>query len=260
MASRPKKSRRPGLPPASAVIREMMLLPGTAVAAAPGTRAGLRGYRVLRTNEVDPKDKKPNKAEIAALRAGFVRAPSDAFAGTARRAAKLSIASAKTEEFEDVQALIETLPSHKAMKDRKPKVSKDKNSRRVKEEQRNVRVRAFIYAASREDDNDFHLIVGRDPDREPVYMTMELSGLPTTSSSHHAKLKAVRDAYKEFFGDKIQDTTYDFYDPPIPIEVEGSLFWDASHATGSRPGPSTLRPDMPVVWEVHPIAKIVFEP
>jgi hypothetical protein len=91
-------------------------------------------------------------------------------------------------------------------------------------------------------------------------MTMELSGLPAASSQHHAKLKATRNAYKDFFGNRIQDTTYDFYDPPIPIEVEGSLFWDASHATGSRPGPDSLRPDMPVVWEVHPISKIVFEP
>ena len=102
--------------------------------------------------------------------------------------------------------------------------------------------------------------LGRDPDLDPVYMTMELSGLPPTNSASHAKLKAARDAYKDFFGSNIQDTTYDFYDPPIPVEISGSLFWDASHATGSRPGPSTLRPDMPVVWEVHPISKIVFEP
>ena len=33
-----------------------------------------------------------------------------------------------------------------------------------------------------------------------------------------------------------------------------------SHATGSRPGPAKLRPNMPVVWEIHPISKIVFEP
>jgi hypothetical protein len=262
MASKPRKSRRRGLPPASAVLREMVLVPGAAaLAAAAGTRAALRTYRVLRTNEVDPKDRKLNKIQTTALRAGFVRAPGDAFEGTARRAAKLSISSAKVETFGDVQDLIDTLPSHTAMKNRKPKISKDKTSKRVKEEQRNVRLRAFIYAASREDDNDFHLIVGHDPDlQHPVYMTMELSGLPATSSSHHAKLKAVRDTYKDFFGSSIQDTTYDFYDPPIPIEVEGSLFWDASHATGSRPGPSTLRPDMPVVWEVHPISKIVFEP
>ena len=78
------------------------------------------------------------------------------------------------------------------MKNRKPKISKDKTSKRVKEEQRNVRLRAFIYAASREADNKLHLIVGHNPDlQHPLYMTMELSGLPATSSSSHAKLKAI---------------------------------------------------------------------
>jgi hypothetical protein len=259
MASKPKKSQRPGLPPASSVLAEMVLVPGdAALAAAAGEGPPLRTYRVLRTNQVDPKDKVPTPAEMAALGAGFVRPPGDAFKGKARRAAKLSIAAARMETFNDLQDLLGTLQSHTDMK--KLKISKDKSSGRVQQEERNVRIRAFIYAASREEDNDFHLIVGRDPSLQPVYMTMELSGLPAASSQHHAKLKATRNAYKDFFGNRIQDTTYDFYDPPIPIEVEGSLFWDASHATGSRPGPDSLRPDMPVVWEVHPISKIVFEP
>ena len=42
--------------------------------------------------------------------------------------------------------------------------------------------------------------------------------------------------------------------------VEGSLFFDMSHATGTPPGPSSLRPNMPTIWEVHPITRIVFEP
>ena len=54
--------------------------------------------------------------------------------------------------------------------------------------------------------------------------------------------------------------TYDFYDPPIPIQVEGSLFFDMSHATGQRPGPQSLKSRMPTIWEVHPISSITFEP
>jgi hypothetical protein len=244
------------------VMTKMTLVPGgAAVAAAAGEGAPSRTYRVLRTNEVDPYDAPLTKGEMAALTVGFVRPPGDAFEGTARRAAKISIAGADMEEFDDLADLIATLPAHDAMKNRKPKISKGRDSKRVKEERRNVRVSAFIYAASSEEDNDFHLIIGRDPDLSPsVYMTMELSGLPSRSSTHHTKLKAARDAYKDFFGSNIQGTSYDFYDPPIPIEVEGSLFFDINHATGSRPGPATLRPDMPVVWEVHPISKIVFEP
>jgi hypothetical protein len=243
------------------VLAKRVLVPGgAALAAAASGVAPARTYRILRTNEVDPYDKPLTPTEMAGLAIGLVRPAGDAFEGTARRVAKISISGAKLEEFDDVKDLIDTLPAHNKMKNRVPKISKGKNSKRVKEEQRNVRVSAFIYAASREDDNDFHLIIGRDPDLDPVYMTMELSGLPAKSSKHHARLKATRDAYKDFFGADIPGTSYDFYDPPIPIEVEGSLFFDMSHATGSRPGPETLRPDMPVVWEVHPISNIVFEP
>ena len=120
---------------------------------------------------------------------------------------------------------------------------------------------AFIYAASREDDNDFHLILGRDPTVHPeVYMTMELSGLPPASAASFPKLKATRDAFKAFFANDLPGTSYDFYDPPIPVEIEGSLFWDASHASGTRPGPQSLKSRMPVVWEVHAISKITFNP
>jgi hypothetical protein len=91
-------------------------------------------------------------------------------------------------------------------------------------------------------------------------MTMELSGLPPHGSSSFGQLKTTRDAYKTFFSDSLPGPSYDFYDPPVPIDVEGSLFFDMSHAHGGRPGPASLRDDMPVIWEIHPIREIVFEP
>jgi hypothetical protein len=142
-----------------------------------------------------------------------------------------------------------------------PAITTKQTSARVSEEKRNVRVRAFLYAASREDDNDFHLIIGRSPKKSPsMYMTVELSGLPPKSSTHFKRLKKARDSYKSFFADNLPGPTYDFYDPPVPVEVEGSLFFDMSHATGSKPGPNSLRDDIPTIWEIHPISKIVFEP
>jgi hypothetical protein len=96
-----------------------------------------------------------------------------------------------------------------------------------------------------------------------MYMTMELSGLPPQSHPSYKKLKAARDAYKDFFAnhpDGMPGKSYDFYDPPIPVEIEGSLFWDASHVKGTRPGPQSLKSRMPTIWEVHPISKIIFEP
>ena len=48
----------------------------------------------------------------------------------------------------------------------------------------NVRITAFLYAASLEDDNDYHLIVGRDPSKSEKYVTVEISGLsPDTSDA-----------------------------------------------------------------------------
>jgi hypothetical protein len=255
---------RTGLPAATSVIAQKELIPtrpGRLAALAPGS-AGLSGsartYRILRTNEVDPKD-----APVAIAAAPFAAAPvSDNFTGTARKAAKLSMSDAKVELFTDLPDLVHSLPSRATMVNHTPAISTDAGQDRVAEEERNVQLRAFLYAASREADNDFHLIIGRDPNADtPMYMTAEVSGLPEHSAASFATLKAARDAYQTFFGaDGLPGTSYDFYDPPIPVEVTGSLFFDMSHASGNGPGPQSLRHDIPTIWEIHPITHIVFEP
>jgi hypothetical protein len=251
---------RPGLPARASVLQEKSLTPRRAGQGNLATAsATARSYRILRTNEVDPYEPALTLTEAASFGAARLSTGNN-FTGTARRAAKISIANAATETFDDLKDLIDDLPDHDDMVNHVPPITTARDSGRVAEEKRNVRLRAFLYAASREDDNDFHLIVGRDPGETPMYMTMEISGLPPSSSPHRARLKAARTAYKDFFGTDLPGASYDFYDPPIPIEVEGSLFFDMSHATGSRPGPSSHRDDMPVVWEVHPISDIVFEP
>jgi hypothetical protein len=211
-------------------------------------------YRILKTSEIDAYEKPKPPEEIAMAKA----TAGDNFAGTDRRDAKLSIVSAATEQFADLQNLVGSLTPDDAMVDHDPEITRDPDSPRVSEEQRNVRVSAFLYAASRETDNDFHFIVGRDPNASPTYMNMELSGLPPSTSSTFARLNAARDAYKAFIGDQLPGAGYHHYDPPIPIEVEGSLFFDITHATGPHPGPAKLRPE--TIWEVHPISHIVFEP
>jgi hypothetical protein len=188
------------------------------------------------------------------------RSSSDSFEGTARKAAKLSISDAPIETFDDIKALVESLPSKSKMVHHNPHITIGANSERVAEEERNVRVAAFLYAASRENDNDFHLIVGRDPAADaPMYMTMEISGLPPQNDSSFDRLKAARDAFAAFFGEDLPGASYDFYDPPIPVKVEGSLFFDMSHASGRSPGPPSLHDDMPVIWEVHPISNIALD-
>jgi hypothetical protein len=93
---------------------------------------------------------------------GRAARPGDSFRGTARRAAKLAIADAPLEAFGDLPSLIASLAPDRRMSSHRPPISDGPTSDRVDEEKRNIHVRAFLYAASREDDNDFHLIIGSD--------------------------------------------------------------------------------------------------
>jgi hypothetical protein len=255
--------QRAGMPAADSIIG--MTVPTVAMASAVPGGAPLKQFTIIHTNEMDEYEKgasDPKKATIKAMAAAVPAG--DNFGGKDRKAAKLSISSAALEKFKDVKSLINSLAAEDAMKNHQPKISRAQTSKRVKEEERNIRVPAFIYAASREDDNDFHLILGRNPTASPeMYMTMELSGLPPANSAAFTQLNAARDAFKKFFNDHagghLPRLAYDYYDPPIPVTIEGSLFFDVTHASGSRPGPKSLKSRMPVIWEVHPITKMVFK-
>jgi len=238
-------------PKRSAAAKKRLLMTAPQAAPAPTT------YRVVTTAELDAYEKPKGLAAILAVKK---QAPTaNVFAGHSRKAAKLSISSAQPETFKSLTDLHKTLPSEKKMASLG--ITTEPTSKRVAEEERNVTVRAFLYAASREADNDFHLIIGLAPDaQEELYMTVEVSGLPAKTSPHYKRLVAARQAYKDFFGKQLPGTSYDFYDPPIPVEIEGSLFFDVNHLTGGRPGPQSLRDHIPTVWEIHPISRIEFEP
>ena len=185
----------------------------------------------------------------------------DNFNGKARKAAKLSLAAAPTENFNDLSKLIASLPPVSAMV--KLNIPTTADSIRVQQEKRNIHVAGFLFAASAEADNDFHLIVGRDPKAgQEMYMTMEVSGLPPATASYPAfkSLKTARTAYKKFFGKNLPGAGYHFYQPPIPVQIDGSLFFDATHSTGQAPGPPSLKSRMPTIWEVHPISSIKLGP
>ena len=149
------------MPAVNTIVAEIGFTPGTRrrVAAAPGVAPA---YRILRTTQVDPYDKPVTRAAVPAI--GRRRGPpGDSFKGKSRKAAKLSIVSGAPEAFNDLKKLISGLPDDADMADHDPPITTNSSSDRVTEEKRNVRVDAFLYAASREDDNDFHLIIGRDP-------------------------------------------------------------------------------------------------
>ncbi len=233
-------------------------------------KPGGQVYRILKTTEVDTYEKTPaalalNKAlkgqkqpdprAVAAAVRKSTGKTGDTFGGTDRKVAKLSIANAPTENFPDVASLVASLPSISDMD--ALHIPTDQNSNRVQQEERNIHVTGYLYAASREADNDFHLVVGCDPAAGETYMTMEVSGLPPSSAASYAKLNAARNSYKNFFGSKnLPGAGYHFYQPPVPVVVEGSLFFDATHSKGQAPGPPSLKSRMPTIFEVHPVTSI----
>ena len=79
-------------------------------------------------------------------------------------------------------ARIATLPTDEDMKQLSG-ITRDTMAR-VDAENRNVRVTGFIYAFKKEDDNDYHIILGdplgTDP---PVYLNVEVSGIPVCGAA-----------------------------------------------------------------------------
>lgn len=248
-----------GAPQLSSIVAHDTLIPavgGKALAAAPA-----QAFTILITNQVDPYDAPLTAKQAAALRAQPFAPVSDNFAGTARKIAKLSIASGPVKAFKDLKALVDSLTPDSKMLKHKPKITDDAKSDRVAEEKFNVRVSAFLYAASRETDNDFHLIVGTDPKGPKLTcMTMEVSGLPPKSATSFAKLEQARNSFKQLVDNKLPGAGYHFYRPPIPITIGGSLFFDVTHAKGGHPGPADLRPHIPTIFEVHPVTELAFAP
>jgi hypothetical protein len=179
------------------------------------------------------------------------------FAGTDRKAAKTSTSDAPVEDLETLEAVLASLPDDAKMLDHRPKITRDEDSDRVKEEKRNVHFYAYLYASKKEADNDYHVILGSAKSTaDSEFMTAEVSGLPRTGPDR-AKLKAVRKAFEQEFADNPIGTRYRTFRVPIRVEVTGSLFFDVDHRAGVV-GPDDLKPQ--TAWEVHPVTDIVFEP
>ena len=85
-----------GRPSASSLIAEDVLTPVRTGMAAAAEGVG-QTYRILITTQTDPYDEPVSLAAAATFAAG-----GDNFAGTDRKAAKLSISKAKTESFYDL--------------------------------------------------------------------------------------------------------------------------------------------------------------
>ncbi len=187
----------------------------------------------------------------------------DQFDGNDRKAAKLSIATAASEDFTDLGGLIATLPTDASMgTTHTPAISTGSTSNRVTEEKRNAHVQTvWIYTFTREADEDYHVIIGTSATRSKAkFMNMEISGLPSSTVSSFAKLQKVRDDFESFFGlhgKCISGYAKDLLDNPVKVEVTGSLFFDKLHFDQKAAiGPAEARSSS--YWEIHPVTSITF--
>src|SRR5258706_2367889 len=156
------------------------------------------------------------------------------FRGKDRKGPKTTIADANIEEFAALEALIASLASDDDMRNHQPPLETDSNAR-LDEERRNVRVRAWIYAIKYEADQDWHIIAGTDPSQTPkTYFNTATSGLPSHNAAAFQTLLEVRQSLAAILDEDLPGTGayHSYADDPIPVIIEGSLFYDIDHAPG----------------------------
>lgn len=177
------------------------------------------------------------------------------FRGTGRTAAKTSVPDLETEPVRAIDRLVATFVNDATMLARRPPITNAPNSGRAHEEYRSVKVRAWIYAIKYEADHDWHLIVGTDPhEGVPTFLSCEVSGLPPKSADSYPQLLKARQAFARIFGNDLPGPGgYIKYTTPIPVEIEGMLFFDLDHPPGTV-GPTGMRPK--TAWEIRPVTKI----
>jgi hypothetical protein len=182
------------------------------------------------------------------------------FTGKVRKDAKTSFADAAVDTFRDVKQLRNSFKDEEWM--HKYSDARKQKAPRCKEEQKNVALtNVYLFAVSREDDNDFHLILGSNPaqGKNQVFISAEVSGLPDPASPHYAALKAVRETFKHYFADRYKKEQIFFVNekrPPIKLEyIEGSLFFD-NHHYNAYSGFNGFK--AATAWEIHPVRVLRF--
>jgi hypothetical protein len=185
--------------------------------------------------------------------------PADAlkarFRGKDRAGAKTSIATGSTENFASVVPLLASIPADSLMLNHTPQIQKNTNTRAT-EEERNVRVPAWIYAMKYEPDQDWHIIIGTDPSASgaKAFFNAEISGLPAATASSFGTLQAARNSLGTLLNNNLPGSAgFRKFNTPMPVTVEGSLFFDVDHPAGAV-GPTNMRPT--TAWEIHPITKL----
>jgi hypothetical protein len=217
-------------------------------------------YHAISTSERGESEEPALRALTRSSARGHVN-DGEHFAGDARKLAKTSFAVSAEHSFRSPGAVLDSIlkGTEPADNDWEMRAKLNESSPRVPEEQRNVRVTAFLYATKKETDNDFHLLIGDKPDGgDGRFMTAEVSGLPSPDDSSTPRFQRARDQYRSFFEEihhALPGEGYIRFHEPVPVTVSGSLFFDVDHSIGEVHS-GTVRPES--VWEIHPVSDLVF--
>jgi hypothetical protein len=176
-----------------------------------------------------------------------------------RRAAKISISGAPNENFDSLNALMDTLEPDDTIATA-PGVGEGVGVNRVPAEERNVTVFARLYAASKKSDNDFQCIIGTDdPPGQRRYIRAVISALPFPNEPAYHRLAGVRQEFQFNLRDGLPGNTYNVWPDGIPVRISGSLFFDIyRYHDRTEAGIAAYRPS--TYWEIHPVTSIAFEP
>jgi len=197
-------------------------------------------------------------AESGPYYSGAVKCSGNTFSGVDRAQAKTHEVAGPPQSFATVDDFLDSglfIPDDQ-MINHDPVITKSSESPRVTEEQINVTInKAYIYGIYREQDNDFHMIVGNGQTGAGMRIfNAEVSGLP--GDENDSLLITVRNKILNRFGDiACQDGAFKPVSSFIPITITGSIFFDVDHRAGLV-GFGVYKPT--TAWEIHPITDIEF--
>lgn len=230
----------------------LIVLAGCATAPPPLLHEKYRVTQTTHVDEVEAAERVSTPSRSLPRTAGS----GDIFAGTDRRDPKTSVATGGLKSYSTVAELRSSFPTDAFMKGLG--ITRAPDSVRTTQEQYNVSVEGYIFAVSKESDNDFHLIVGdKDCAVGECFINVEVSGLPQDRADPDFQtLSAVRAKFLAYFNQHQPSRRYKKFDPPIFVTVTGSVFFDVDHPAGAV-GPAGLKPSS--AWEIHPLTDITFE-
>jgi hypothetical protein len=213
-------------------------------------------YRVTQTTQIDEVEA-AERVSTPLRSLARTTSSGDIFAGTDRRDPKTSVATGGLKSYSTVAELRSSFPTDAFMKSLG--ITRAPDSERTTQEQYNVAVQGYIFAVSKESDNDFHLIVGdKNCAMGECFINVEVSGLPRDPADpNFPTLSAVRSKFLAYFNQQQSSRGYQKFDPPISVALTGSVFFDVDHPAGAV-GPAGLKPSS--AWEIHPLTDITFEP